>query len=124
MKEYRTQLAPLSRKPVLFVMVSATAEADDVADYYGATYPGEFGGEHTQVIHTNQKGEITKGDLDAARKIVREVDDPKSPVRCIVSVLMLREGWDVQSVTVVVGLRPFSATANVLPSRPSGVACG
>jgi hypothetical protein len=25
---------------------------------------------------------------------------------------MLREGWDVQNVTVVVGLRPYTAKAN------------
>lgn len=119
-REYAAGLAPLSRKPVLFVMVGATKEADEVADYLRRTYPGEFGGERTQVIHTDSSGNVTKGDLDAARKIVREVDDPKSPVRCIVSVLMLREGWDVQSVTVVVGLRPFSATANVLPEQAIG----
>ena len=119
-REYAAGLAPLSRKPVLFVMVSATKEADEVADYLRHTYPSEFGGERTQVIHTDSSGNVTKGDLDAARKIVREVDDATSPVRCIVSVLMLREGWDVQSVTVVVGLRPFSATANVLPEQAIG----
>jgi type III restriction enzyme len=32
-KEYRDQLAPLSRKPVLFVMMNETSEADDVGDW-------------------------------------------------------------------------------------------
>ncbi len=30
---------------------------------------------------------------------------------------MLREGWDVQNVTVVVGLRPYTAKANILPEQ-------
>jgi type III restriction enzyme len=33
---------------------------------------------------------------------------------------MLREGWDVQNVTVVVGLRPYSAKANILPEQTIG----
>jgi type III restriction enzyme len=35
-------------------------------------------------------------------------------------VLMLREGWDVQNVTVVVGLRPYTAQANILPEQTIG----
>jgi type III restriction enzyme len=48
------------------------------------------------------------------------VDDPQNPIHGIVSVMMLREGWDVQNVTVVVGLRPFSAKANILPEQAIG----
>ena len=33
---------------------------------------------------------------------------------------MLREGWDVRNVTVVVGLRPYSAKANILPEQAIG----
>jgi type III restriction enzyme len=33
---------------------------------------------------------------------------------------MLREGWDVQNVTVVVGLRPYAAKANILPEQTIG----
>ena len=42
-------------------------------------------------IHTNQKGDVA-----------RDVDKGTSPVNAIVSVIMLREGWDVQGVTVIV----------------------
>lgn len=34
--------------------------------------------------------------------------------------VLLREGWDVQNVTVVVGLRPYSAKANILPEQTIG----
>lgn len=33
---------------------------------------------------------------------------------------MLREGWDVQNVTVIVGLRPYTAKANILPEQTVG----
>jgi type III restriction enzyme len=119
-KEYGEQLRPLSKKPVLFVMMNDTAEADDVGDWLQKKYPSEFGGEKLLIIHTDKSGEVSKKDLDKARKASREVDLPSSPINCIVSVLMLREGWDVQSVTVIVGLRPYTSKANILPEQTVG----
>ncbi len=119
-KEYRNQLKPLNKKPVLFIMMNSTEEADDVADWIAKAYPGEFGDAKTQIIHTDKQGNVSKKDLEAARKAVRGVDDPQNPIHGIVSVMMLREGWDVQNVTVVVGLRPFSAKANILPEQAIG----
>src|SRR5205814_4859229 len=83
-------------------------------------YPAEFGGEQLLVIRTDKSGEVSKKDLDKARSVARNVDDQKSPVNCIVSVVMLREGWDVQGVTVIVGLRPYTAKANILPEQTVG----
>ena len=119
-REYRDQLKLLRKKPVLFVMMNSTEEADDVAAWLRTRYPGEFGDEKTQVIHTKSNGEITESDLDTAREAVRKVDSADSPIHAIVSVLMLREGWDVQNVTVVVGLRPYTAKANILPEQTIG----
>jgi type III restriction enzyme len=119
-KEYRDQLKPFRKKPVLFVMMNDTEEADDVGDWLQKRYPSEFGGEQLLVIHTDKSGEVSKKDLDKARKVSREVDLEASPVNCIVSVLMLREGWDVQGVTVIVGLRPYTSKANILPEQTVG----
>ena len=119
-REYRDQLAKLKRKPVLFLMLNSTHDADDVADYLRVKYPAEFAGDKLLVIHTDRAGDVAKGDLDAARKAAQEIDYGKSPINAIVSVLMLREGWDVQGVTVVVGLRPYSAKANILPEQTIG----
>ena len=119
-REYREQLAPLKRKPILFLMLNSTDEADDVAEWLRTKYPAEFGGSCTQVIHTKNNGEIKETDLEEARKAVRDVDSDNSPINAIVSVLMLREGWDVQNVTVVVGLRPYTAKANILPEQAIG----
>lgn len=119
-REYRDQLAILKRKPVLFVMMNSTKDADEVADYLRTKYPSEFAGDKLHVIHTDLKGDISKRDEDDARDIAKNIDEPESPVNCIVSVLMLREGWDVQSVTVVVGLRPYTSKANILPEQTIG----
>ncbi len=119
-KEYTEQLEPLEKKPILFVMMNNTEEADDIGDWLRTKYPKEFSGDKTLVIHTDKSGEISKKDLDAARKTARDVDENKSLVNAIISVLMLREGWDVQNVTVVVGLRPYTAKANILPEQTIG----
>ncbi len=124
-REYRDQLTSLGKKPILFVMLNSTAEADDVGDYLRVKYPEEFGAtasgkDQLLVIHTDRSGEVSKKDLDAAREVARRVDEGTSPVNAIVSVLMLREGWDVQNVTVIVGLRPFTAKANILPEQTIG----
>ncbi len=101
--------------------MNTTEEAEDVGDWLRKTYPSDFSGDNRAlVIHTDKSGEISKKDLDAARKLAREVDSPDCPTNAIVSVLMLREGWDVQNVTVVVGLRPYTAAANILPEQAIG----
>lgn len=119
-REYCEQLKPLKKKPILFVMMNDTSEADDVGAYLRTKYPAEFAGDKLLIIHTDRTGEVSKKDLDQARKVAREVDQATSPVNAIVSVLMLREGWDVQNVTVVVGLRPYTAKANILPEQTIG----
>jgi type III restriction enzyme len=91
-----------------------------VAGWLRARFPADFAGDKLLIIHTDRGGEISKKDLDLARKVAREVDEETSPVNCIVSVLMLREGWDVNNVTVVAGLRPFTAKANILPEQAVG----
>jgi type III restriction enzyme len=124
-REYRDQLGPVGKKPVLFVMLNSTAEADEVADYLRVKYSEDFGATSTDekqllVIHTDRSGEVSKKDLNAAREVARRVDEGASKVNAIVSVLMLREGWDVQNVTVIVGLRPYTAKANILPEQTIG----
>ena len=42
-----------------------------------------------------------------AEKLEREKHPPGRDVRCIVSVGMLTEGWDCNTVTHIIGLRPF-----------------
>lgn len=50
-----------------------------------------------------------EGFEDLAKKLGRPLHPPGRDVRCIVSVGMLTEGWDCNTVTHVVGLRPFQS---------------
>lgn len=48
-----------------------------------------------------------EGFEDLAKKLERPLHPPGRDIRCIVSVGMLTEGWDCQTVTHIVGIRPF-----------------
>ncbi|MCY4611005.1 MAG: DEAD/DEAH box helicase family protein [Gammaproteobacteria bacterium] len=48
-----------------------------------------------------------EGFVELADKLGREKYPPGRDVRCIVSVGMLTEGWDCNTVTHIIGLRPF-----------------
>ena len=48
-----------------------------------------------------------EGFEELAAKLERPLSPPGRDVHCIVSVAMLTEGWDAQTVTHIVGLRPF-----------------
>jgi type III restriction enzyme len=119
-KEHFKTYKQLGPKPVLFIMVEKNVYADALGRYLWETK--EFGLKESEVlvIHTDEKGEITKKDLEQARQAARDIDLPGNRIKAIVSVMMLREGWDVRGVTVVLGLRPFSAKAEILPEQVIG----
>lgn len=48
-----------------------------------------------------------EGFEELAQKLERPLHPPGRDVRCIVSVGMLTEGWDCNTVTHIIGLRPF-----------------
>ncbi len=119
-KEHDKVYKPLATRPVLFIMAEKNVYADAIGEYLWKTK--EFGLKEREVlvIHTDKAGEITKKDLDKAREVARDIDKRESQVKAIVSVMMLREGWDVRNVTVVLGLRPFTARAEILPEQVIG----
>jgi len=115
----------MRKKAILFVMTDNTNNCDDVARYLESTDPDLK--EAVLVIHTNNNGEISdsstkrkKEELEFLRKQANKIDDPASPYKAIVSVLMLKEGWDVRNVTTIVGLRPYKAKSNILPEQTLG----
>jgi type III restriction enzyme len=115
----------LGKKAVLFVMVDDTRNCDETGVYLEKICPELEGA--VLVIHTKNNGEISeassgksKDELEKLRKASNEIDSWKSPYKAIVSVLMLKEGWDVRNVTTVVGLRAFVAPSNILPEQTIG----
>jgi len=119
-KEHWSVYRKLGTKPVLFIMAEKNIYADALGDYLRKTKEFGFKESEVLVIHTDSAGEITKKDLEKAREVARDIDQADNRVKVIVSVMMLREGWDVRNVTVVLGLRPFSAKAEILPEQVIG----
>lgn len=118
LKEHDKVFRKLGRRPVLFIMAEKTAFADKLGDFLIKEF--DFRESEILVIHTDTAGEITKKDLDKAREAARDIDKPENKIRAIVSVMMLREGWDVRNVTIALGLRPFTADAKILPEQVIG----
>jgi type III restriction enzyme len=115
----------LGKKAILFVMTDDTRNCDDVAAYLESHYPDLKGA--VLVIHTKNNGEISeatsgknKEELDELRKQANAIDGPDSPYKAIISVMVLKEGWDVRNVTTIVGLRAYSAQSNILPEQTLG----
>ena len=52
---------------------------------------------------------VTEESEDSEREEARHLGHPDSPYEAVVSVLMLREGWDVPAVSVILLLRKFSS---------------
>jgi type III restriction enzyme len=118
-------LAGSGKKPVLFVMTDDTRNCDEVGEWLAGQYP-EFR-DAVLVIHTKNNGEISEAssgktaeELEKLRRWSREIDSPASPFKAIVSVMVLREGWDVENVVAIVGLRPFQAKSKILPEQTLG----
>jgi len=123
-KTYET-LKPMGKKSILFIMTDDTKNCDEVAEYIGTNFADLKGAVLT--IHTNKSGEISenvsgknKEELDLLRKQANDIDSWESPFKVIISVMMLKEGWDVKNVTTIVGLRPYAADSKILPEQTLG----
>ena len=115
----------MGKKAILFVMTDDTRNCDDLAEYLEGRYPDLK--DAVLVIHTKNNGEISeaasgkaKVELERLREHSKRIDETDSPYKAIVSVLVLKEGWDVRNVTTIVGLRAYSAKSNILPEQTLG----
>ena len=115
----------LGKKAIVFVMTDDTRNCDDVAKYLEGHYPDLK--DAVLVIHTKRNGEISestsgknKEDLDKLRDQANSIDGLDSPYKAIISVMVLKEGWDVRNVTTIVGLRAYSSPSNILPEQTLG----
>jgi type III restriction enzyme len=123
-KTYK-ELEPTGKKSILFIMTDDTKNCDEVAEYIKTSYADLSGSVLT--IHTNKSGEIlestsgkNKEELEKLRKQANEIDSWESPFKVIISVMMLKEGWDVKNVTTILGLKPFTADNKILPEQALG----
>lgn len=84
---------------VMFVVADTIDNANAVAEVLRK--PGMFADDYERRILT-----IHSDATDDALSRLASVEDPSSDVRVIVSVSMLKEGWDVKNIFVICSLRP------------------
>lgn len=88
-------------KPALFVVCSGVDHATQTADLLRG--PGYLGSATAVLQVDNQH------DDEATRKLLDKLDDPQSPVRAVVSVDKLKEGWDTKRIAVISTLRAMAS---------------
>ncbi|NEW32943.1 DEAD/DEAH box helicase family protein [Nocardia cyriacigeorgica] len=88
--------------PVLFVVCQTVEDAQDTANLLAND---SYIGDPAAVL------EITSQSSDAALAALAAVEDPDSPIRAVVSVDKLKEGWDVKNIGVIVALRRLASQA-------------
>jgi type III restriction enzyme len=115
----------MGKKAILFVMTDDTRNCDDVAEFLESHYQDLNGA--VLIIHTKNNGEISEATsgkakevMDRLREDANAIDGMDSKYKAIVSVMVLKEGWDVRNVTTIVGLRAYSSKSKILPEQTLG----
>ncbi|MFN8714612.1 MAG: BPTD_3080 family restriction endonuclease [Bacteroidota bacterium] len=109
----KTTRKPLQRPPTLLIDSAALEEGDQVNDEFKKIFATEiekFRMEY-RITHPDRSAdEIT--DAMLLREVLNTVGKPGklgAHIRCVVSVNMLTEGWDANTVTHIMGLRAFGS---------------
>lgn len=102
------------RYPKLMVICEDTSVTGHVEEFLRSTgmEPDDI-----LVVDSNRKGEVPKAVWEETRQRLFDVDNHRQP-KVIVSVLMLREGFDVNNICVIVPLR--SSQASILLEQTIG----
>lgn len=86
---------------VLFVVCSDVSHATEITNLLRGP---EFFGRELAVLQVD-----SEHDDDLTQRMLEGLDDPNSPVKAVVSVNKLKEGWDVKNIAVVVTLRAMAS---------------
>ncbi len=89
-------LAKGSYRPILFVVAITIKDAEQARDMLDKEF-------NVKTLLVTEKSD------EEDREEARRLGKPGSPYDAVVSVLMLREGWDVPAVSVILLLRKFSS---------------
>jgi type III restriction enzyme len=94
----QTKKAPVH--PVMFVVAQTIDEANEIRDMLAG--PDMLAADDKVLIVTSEEPDSTLAQLD-------RLEDPSSPVRAVVSVSMLKEGWDVKNIYVIAAVRAMES---------------
>jgi type III restriction enzyme len=102
-QRYANEMNETPVNPVMLVVAPSIAEAEEVE---GIIRDLSFaGGAYSDAVLT-----VHSDAPDEALARLQELEDPNSPYRIVVSVGMLKEGWDVKNVYVICSLRASVST--------------
>ena len=101
----RVEEAGKARHPKMLVMCEDTQVSPLVAQFF---IDEGLAADEVMSVDSGKKAELSEKDWSAVRERLFSVDQHASP-RVIVSVLMLREGFDVNNICVIVPLRASAA---------------
>lgn len=99
--------------PVMLVIAGSIVEAKEYAAFLQSSdfREGRYSEPGTVLV-------VTSHSPDEALQLLDSVEDPASPVRIIVSVGMLKEGWDVKNVYVICSMR--ASVSDILTEQTLG----
>jgi superfamily II DNA or RNA helicase len=100
LKHQRIACSTTKYKPLLFVVAISIADAERIKDEIKKV--GEQYGIKEVLLVTNESDDELK---EAARDLNKH---PQTKYDAVVSVLMLREGWDVRNISIILLFRKFS----------------
>jgi len=91
---------------IMLVVASKVDEADEWADilrsedFLGGAYK-----DAVLVVHSDVPPDSNEEEKELRR--LQDIENPNSPIKVVVSVQMLKEGWDVKNVYVLLSTRPL-----------------
>lgn len=98
----------IDKKPVMMVLCEETEVANLVSNHFKAIrdQSGELYNERkVMMVHTD----MSENELEIARRRLDAIDASNDPLNVVISVLMLREGFDRKNISVIVVLRATDA---------------
>jgi type III restriction enzyme len=104
---------PLKRPPTLLIDSDALENGDQINDDFKKIFASEIVEFKRDFARMHGQGSIDKlTDAEILREVVNTVGQQGklgSHIRCVVSVSMLTEGWDANTVTHIMGIRKFGS---------------
>jgi len=104
---------PLKRPPTLLIDSDALENGEQINDDFKKIFASEIEEFKKDYARMHGQGSIEKiSDAEIIREVVNTVGQNGklgSHIRCVVSVSMLTEGWDANTVTHIMGLRAFGS---------------
>jgi len=108
-----TTKKPLKKPPTLLIDSDALDNNDQINDEFKKIFTSEIEEFKKDYARIHGQGSIERiTDAEILREVVNTVGKQNrlgSHIRCVVSVSMLTEGWDANTVTHIMGLRAFNS---------------